>query len=303
MDAKALSATIRKAVRAATKTTGDPLHGLTVSVRTGTASLMQSVDVRVTAGITEADVRTPDPDAPAWDTSRKAWTDRARAISDRLHELAAPAIEWADGRHSFCDVTLLGYSAPSPRDAAPAEEVPAVEEPATDAEDAARFLTAMSEAQRVGALPRARTAAQLAALLTAAHGPGTTGPATTPAPPGRPALRLLQGGRAADVDAAVGQLRAGEVPDLVPAAERVVGPNRALPRSQRFTVDADQVFVLAAVRGEFGRVATVAARVVLSAALTEDYLADHRRVAQMLRDVIAEYEAGEETSGAATVAP
>ena len=108
MDAKALAADIRKAARTATKTSGDALHGLTVSV---TAPEWGTVRVAVT-GIAVTDLEIPeDTRVPG-----RTWaTDRCRDISDRLHQLAAPAIAEADGHLTFCQIAIAGRGAPTPR--------------------------------------------------------------------------------------------------------------------------------------------------------------------------------------------
>ncbi|MEV1295180.1 hypothetical protein [Pseudonocardia sp. NPDC049635] len=124
MDAKALAADIRKAIRTATKTDGDPLYGLRISVRKETASLMTAVNISVedlpdTVLIAELAGEEP--------AGGYGWaTRRAQEISNRLHELAAPALAEADGRHSFCSIYFGGLVAPSPRE---------IEQP-TDSEDA-----------------------------------------------------------------------------------------------------------------------------------------------------------------------
>lgn len=111
-DAKTIAADIRKAVRAATRTDGDPLHGLTVSVRYRTASLMEAIEVTVKGlpdvalfTLIEHSIYGP----------QRQWTLRARDISDRLHELAAPGFEWETGRHTFCNIGFDGTCAPAPR--------------------------------------------------------------------------------------------------------------------------------------------------------------------------------------------
>lgn len=111
MDAKTLAADIRKAVRAATKTAGDPLHGLRISVRKDEASLMSAVDITV-LDLPDAELIVPEDDREPG----HGWaTDRAQAISNRLHEIAAPALDWADDRHSFCSITFDGLLAPAAR--------------------------------------------------------------------------------------------------------------------------------------------------------------------------------------------
>lgn len=113
MDAKAVAAATRTAIRTATRTAGDPLHGLTVSVRTRYASQMSAVDVVVTGGVTDEDLHRPrDERAPG-----KVWTERARAIADRLHELAAPIATWKAGndRMRFGSISFDGGLAPDPR--------------------------------------------------------------------------------------------------------------------------------------------------------------------------------------------
>lgn len=109
MDANTLAPQIRKAVRAATKTEGDALFGLTVSVKQPRGSMVTGVDLSV--HIDQAEVRNPE-DENGYTT----WTARGRAIVARAYELAAPALAEADGRHSFCDVTVAGVSAPAPGD-------------------------------------------------------------------------------------------------------------------------------------------------------------------------------------------
>lgn len=114
MDAKAVAAAARTAIRKATRTAGDPLHGLTVSVRTRYASQMSAVDVIVTGGVTDEDLHLPlDERAPG-----RFWTERARAIADRLHELAAPIATWKAGNHRmrFGSISFDGGLAPGPRD-------------------------------------------------------------------------------------------------------------------------------------------------------------------------------------------
>lgn len=111
MDAKTLAADIRTTVRAATRTPGNPLHALTVSVRTEYASLMSAVTIRVRDLPHEELMLPEDQREPG-----QGWaTERAQAISDRLHELASPALDWQDGRHSFCTITFGGILAPPPR--------------------------------------------------------------------------------------------------------------------------------------------------------------------------------------------
>jgi hypothetical protein len=113
MNAKAVAAATRTAIRTATRTAGDPLHGLTVSVRTRYASQMSAVDVVVTGGVTDEDLHLPrDERAPG-----KFWTERARAITDRLHELAVPIATWRAGndRMRFGSISFDGGLAPDPR--------------------------------------------------------------------------------------------------------------------------------------------------------------------------------------------
>lgn len=110
MDAKTLAADIRTAVRAATRTPGDPLHALTICVRTEYASLMSAVTISVRDVAQEELMLPADQRHPG-----QGWaTERAQAISDRLHELAGPALDWQDGRHAFCTITVGGILAPPP---------------------------------------------------------------------------------------------------------------------------------------------------------------------------------------------
>ncbi|MDN5749403.1 MAG: hypothetical protein L0I76_33910 [Pseudonocardia sp.] len=111
-DAKTIAADIRKAVRAATRTEGDALHGLTISVRYRTASRMEAIGITVKGLGDDILFTERGPDVYG---SRRGWSQRARAISDRLHELAAPGFEWETGRHSFCDIDFDGTCAPAPR--------------------------------------------------------------------------------------------------------------------------------------------------------------------------------------------
>lgn len=113
MDTRAVAAAARTAIRTATRTAGDPLHGLTVSVRTRYASQMSAVDVVVTDGVTDEDLHLPRDER----TSGTFWTERARAIADRLHELAAPIATWKAGndRMRFGSISFDGGLAPDPR--------------------------------------------------------------------------------------------------------------------------------------------------------------------------------------------
>lgn len=113
MDATAVADAARTAICKAIKTGGDPLHGLIVSVRTRYASQMSAVDVVVTGGVTDEDLHRPrDERAPGM-----FWTERARAIADRLHELAAPIATWKAGndRMRFGSISFDGGLAPAPR--------------------------------------------------------------------------------------------------------------------------------------------------------------------------------------------
>lgn len=106
-----IAAGIRSDVRAAVRDSSDVLHGLTISVRKMTGSMVFGVEV-VVRGLDSADLVVPQDErepGAGWATAR------AQAISARLHVLAAPAVERADGRHRFCEISFDGLMAPSPR--------------------------------------------------------------------------------------------------------------------------------------------------------------------------------------------
>ena len=108
----ALAAQVRRDVRAAVRDTDDALHGLTITIRQMTGSMVFGVAV-VVRGLDTADLVVPQDEREPG----AGWaTERAQAISDRLHVLAAPALERADGRHRFCEISFDGLMAPPPRD-------------------------------------------------------------------------------------------------------------------------------------------------------------------------------------------
>ena len=110
IDGKALAAQVRTAIRTATRTPGDALDGLAVSVRYSTASMCQTITIRVTGiDVTDLYVTTEHP--------QRGWTAAARALSDRLHALAADACDWDNGLTRFTEITLGGAAAPAPRTA------------------------------------------------------------------------------------------------------------------------------------------------------------------------------------------
>jgi hypothetical protein len=119
MDAKTIAAELRTAIRKATKTPDDVLHGLKVSVRTRYASMMVEIVVTI-LGLPDAELIVPEADREPG----QGWpTDRAHRITERVYELGAVADEWADDRMHFFDVNFDGTSAPLPRvQPAPAAE-------------------------------------------------------------------------------------------------------------------------------------------------------------------------------------
>jgi hypothetical protein len=111
--AKEIAADIRAAIRKATKTEGDVLFGLPISVRTQVASLMQAVEI--TLRMATDTLQEPDPDAPEWNPTGQRWTAQAGRILARIYELAAEGLAWADGRHHFCNLsTESGTCCPLP---------------------------------------------------------------------------------------------------------------------------------------------------------------------------------------------
>jgi hypothetical protein len=235
MDAKDLAATARKALRAATKKDGDVLHGLTVSVRVERASMCTEIAITIT-GVDEAAILRPEDERD----EHGCWTVRAREISDRVHELAADAVAWSDGRMRFTFVYFFsGLIAPNPRteleiaDAALASAAAEI----TDEQDA--------EHERRNAPERAELAADTAG-------------AAVPAP----RLADLPACRPITADA-----------DAVDAAARKA-------RQAFHIVTDSEADVIAAATGHLGEEAKAAAVFTLELALQHDWIGDRDRLAR-----------------------
>lgn len=115
---------VRAALRRATKTHGDPLHGLTVSVRQEHRSMLHTIYLLIT-GLTF-----PLRGEPSQEWPSGPWTPQAHELAARTRELAADLLAWEAGNPDMRSVTILfdGRSGPGPLAADQAAYFDAVDE-------------------------------------------------------------------------------------------------------------------------------------------------------------------------------